>query len=312
MHADQSAQSSAANAAAGSLQTVGTRVDAWALAAAIIGICATGPIISASSAPVFAMAAWRCMLGACFIALLLRVRGWLSLRSISRRDWLMMGLSGALLALHFATWIPSLRYTTVASSTALVATQPVWAALIARMRGRSVPPRMVIGIGVAITGAVVLAGSDLAFTSPQALIGDALALAGAITAAAYVTVGEKVRASVPTLPYSMVAYMTAAVMLFAVCAASGTPLFDYSGAAWQSILALTLAGQIIGHTLINRSLRTMSATVASTAILFEMPGSTLLAAVFLQQHPPMQVWPALALVLAGLIVVVRAQPTARS
>jgi drug/metabolite transporter (DMT)-like permease len=234
-------------------------------------------------------------------------RQWSTLRAISRSGWSATLLAGGLLALHFALWIPSLRFTTVASSTALVATQPVWAALMAMARGQRVPSRMFAGIIVAITGAAVLAGSDFAFTSARALLGDALALAGAIAAAAYVTAGQHARSSVATLPYSMLTYASASVWLFTLCAATGTTLMNYSSPQWQSIFALTLCGQVVGHTLINKSLQTISATVASTAILFEMPGSTLIAAAWIHQQPPVQVWPALGLVLVGLLVVVRAQ-----
>lgn len=291
---------------------LGIRADGWALGVALVGICTTGPIITASSAPVFALAAWRCLLGAAFIGVFLLGRQWRVFRAINRRAWKASLLAGVLLGFHFAVWIPSLRFTTVASSTALVATQPVWAALIARLRGRAVPARLMVGVIIAIFGAAVLAGSDFAFTSPRALFGDALALAGAIGAAAYVTAGESARQQVPTLPYSMIAYTTAAVVLFGTCLVSGTELFNYSGPQWQSILLLTLCGQVLGHTLINKSLRTVSATVASTAILFEMPGSTLIAAVWIGQTPPVQVWPALVLVLMGMYVVVRAQSRAPS
>ena len=285
-------------------------MDGWALGIALLGICTTGPIITESSAPVFALAAWRCLLGAAFIAIFLMGRQWRSLREISRSGWSATLLAGALLALHFALWIPSLRFTTVASSTALVATQPVWAALMAMIRGQKVPSRMLAGIIIAILGAAVLAGSDFAFTSPRALFGDALALAGAIAAAAYVTAGQHARVSVPTLPYSMLAYASASIWLFIVCGVTGTQTHGYSSVQWQSIILLTLCGQVIGHTLINKSLRTISATVASTAILFEMPGSTIIAAAWIHQQPPVQVWPALALVLVGLAVVVRSQTRA--
>ncbi|MEY5145369.1 MAG: hypothetical protein RL745_738 [Actinomycetota bacterium] len=288
----------------------GISADGWALGIALVGICTTGPIITASTAPVFALAAWRCLLGALFIGVFLMGRQWRVLASMDPRAWKASIVAGVLLGLHFAVWIPSLRYTTVASSTALVATQPVWAALIARLRGRPVPARLMAGIVIAIIGAAVLAGSDFAFTSSRALFGDALALAGAIGAAAYVTAGESARQRIPTLPYSMIAYTCAAVVLFITCAFSGTSLFRYNSNQWQSILLLTLCGQVLGHTLINKSLRSVSATVASTAILFEMPGSTLIAAVWIHQSPPLQVWPALLLVLVGMFVVVRSQSRA--
>ena len=80
---------------------------------------------------------------------------------MTRREWWLVGSAGLLLGAHFATWIPSLRFTTVASSTALVATQPVWAALIARRRGAVIPRTAWIGIGIALVGVLILTGIDV-------------------------------------------------------------------------------------------------------------------------------------------------------
>jgi drug/metabolite transporter (DMT)-like permease len=225
-------------------------------------------------------------------------------RGMDRRGWLLMFLAGAFLALHFATWIPSLRFTTVASSTALVATQPVWAAVIARLRGHHVPTKAWLGIAIALSGVVLLGGFDFAL-NPRALIGDALALAGAICAALYVTVGAQVRVHVSTSVYTSVCYASAAVVLLGLCLVTGTALWGFDARDWWLIAAVTFTGQILGHTLMNRVLATTSATVVSMAILFEMPGSTLLAAWWVGQVPPLQIWPAVALVLAGIIVVIR-------
>ena len=281
--------------------------DVVILGIAILGICTTGPIIAASSVPALALAASRCLAGALLIGAVSLLRHKVQWRALSVREWRAAALAGVFLALHFATWIPSIRLTTVASSTALVATQPVWAALFARARGIHISRAMWLGIGISLVGALSLAGTDFAVSSPRALLGDALALLGAILAAAYVTAGERVRSSVNTAVYSSIAYAVAGSSLLLLCFATGTKTFGWDKPQWTSIIALTFFGQIIGHTLINRVLLTTSATVTSTAILFEMPGSTLIAAVWIKQHPPLAVWPALVLVLIGLYVVVRAQ-----
>ena len=100
--------------------------------------------------------------------------------------------AGVLLALHFATWVPSLRYTSVASATAIVATQPVWVALIARAQGHHVPRRAWLGIAVSLVAVVVLTGVDFSL-EPRALAGDLLALLGGVFAAFYTVAGAEVR-----------------------------------------------------------------------------------------------------------------------
>ena len=215
----------------------------------------------------------------------------------------LIALSGGLLGAHFATWVPSLRFTTVASSTALVATQPVWAALIAHRRGVAITRVAWIGIALALLGALVLTGVDFALT-PRALFGDALALAGAVLAALYVTVGEKVRATTSNPTYTTICYAVAAVFLLGLVLVAGVPLVGFSVRDWVLILAVTLGAQLLGHSVVNRVLATTSATIVSLAILLEMPGSTLIAAAWLGQVPPPAIIPAVVLMFAGIALVI--------
>lgn len=274
------------------------------LAVAVFFISTSAPLIAATAAPALAIAFWRTFLGAVITGPFTWWHRRRELLTMTRRQWLLCGAGGALLAAHFATWIPSLRFTSVASATALVATQPVWAAFIARARGVHYPRSLWVGIGVALVGVVLLTGIDVAL-DPRSLIGNALALIGAVLAAAYVTVGEKARAEVSTLSYTLVAYSAAAVVALAVCLAAGVPLTGFTAQDWALILALTLLAQLLGHSLINAALASTSATVTSMAILFEMPLATIMAAVALGQWPPLAVLPALALVLAGVAIVIR-------
>lgn len=284
-------------------------VDLLVLTVAVMAICTTGPIIALSAAPALAIAFWRTLAGSAVLA----PWAWRGLRAgrPTAREWWLTAVAGALLAVHFATWVPSIRLTTVASSTALVATQPVWAALIARARGMHVPRRTWVGITIALAGVVLLGGLDLAVSSPRALLGDALALIGAITAALYVTVGQEVRSRLPNAVYTSACYGAAAAVLLAMAVVSTTPLVGFDRRDWLLIAAITVTGQLLGHTLMNRALATTSATVVSMAILFEMPGSTVLAAWWVGQVPPAEVWPALLLVLVGIAVVVASGRRAR-
>jgi drug/metabolite transporter (DMT)-like permease len=278
--------------------------DLGLLAVAVVAISTSGPLIAACAAPALAIAFWRSALGALATSAWVGLRHRGELRALDRAQWRMMGAAGLLLAAHFATWVPSLRFTTVASSTALVATQPVWAALIARRRGVLIPAPAWLGIGVSLVGVVVLTGIDFALT-PRALIGDALALAGAVLAAWYVSVGERVRATTSTPVYTMVCYAVAAAGLVALIAALRVPLAGFAARDWLLILAITAGAQLLGHTVVNRVLATTSATVVSLAILFEMPGSTLIAAAWLGQVPPLAIIPAVLLLFAGLALVIR-------
>ena len=214
-----------------------------------------------------------------------------------------MASAGAVLAMHFATWVPSLRFTSVASATALVATQPIWVAFIAARRGAHIPRRAWIGIAVAFTGVVVITGVDFA-VSPAALVGDGLALLGGALAAVYISVGEEARQAVSTSVYTSTVYAVAAMALILIALVGRIPLVGFSVRDWTLILLLTAGAQLLGHTLVNRVIETTSATVVSLAILLEVPGAIVIASWWLGQTPPLSIIPAVALLFAGLTLVI--------
>lgn len=280
------------------------RTDLAALIVSIISIAASAPIIVAFTGPALAIALWRNIIGAAAtIPLAIRQRD--AIANLSRKHWIYTIGAGVLLGAHFATWIPSLRYTSIAASTALVATQVVWAALIAFATGHRAPRAEWIGIGVALFGTLILTGIDISL-EPRALFGDLLSLAGAVAAAAYVALGQRVRPVLPLSAYTSIVYTVAATSLFIVCLVSGTQLWGFSATDWWLIIAITLFAQLGGHTLMNMSLRSFSATAVSLAILVEVPGATLLGWIWPGQTPPWQLLPGAVLVLVGLVMVVRA------
>lgn len=278
--------------------------DLIALGVAVVFIAFSGPLIAATAAPVLAIAFWRCMIGSGLTGLWVVIRERQQLLSLSKREIKLIIFAGILLGLHFATWIPSLAFTSVAASTALVATQPIWAAFIARARGIHIPRAAWIGIFIALAGVIFLTGVDVRMDSRH-LIGDLLALAGAVFAAAYVSVGEQVRQSVSTGTMTFIVYGVSAITVLPLVAIFQQELVGFSAEAWLYILAITLGAQLLGHTLINKVLANSSATFVSMAILFEMPGAALVAAIWLGQAPSVAIYPAAALILLGIVIVIK-------
>lgn len=273
----------------------------------ILAVSTSGPLMAATTAPALAIAFWRNALALVVIGpvALARRRGELARLTARERRWTLG--SGMLLALHFATWIPSLRYTSVASATAIVCAQPVWVALLARAMGHDVPRRAWWGIGLALMSVVVLTGVDFSLEQ-RAVTGDLLALLGGAFAALYTVAGGEVRRTVSTTTYTFLCYGTCAVVLLAACLVGGLQLGHFSGDTWAKIVALTVGAQLLGHSLFNRLLRTTSPTVLSLATLFEVPGAAIIAAVWLGQTPPLAALPAALLLLVGIGIVVSARP----
>jgi drug/metabolite transporter (DMT)-like permease len=275
------------------------------LTVAVLAVSTSGPLIASAAVPALAIAFWRnAMAGAVLLPWTL-VRRRKELTGLTSRERRLALVSGVWLALHFGAWIPSLDYTSVASSTALVATQPVWAALIGRWRGERVSRATWWGIVACLGGVVLLTGADVSL-SAEALFGDVLALFGGLFAALYMTTGSEVRRSVSTTTYTALCYSTTAVLLVVVCLVGRQELAGYERADWVRLVAMTVGPQLLGHSVFNVVLRTTSPTLVSMSILFEIPGAALIAALFLAgQEIPLLALPAGALLLVGLAIVIR-------
>ncbi|GAB4201753.1 MAG: DMT family transporter [Roseiflexaceae bacterium] len=211
------------------------------------------------------------------------------LRRLGRRDLLLGVGSGVVLAVHFDAWISSLAYTSVASSAALVATNPLWVALasVLLFRERLDGPT-ILGIVLTVGGSALIGLSDTgAHAAPNALLGDGLALLGALAASAYFLIGRELRGRLSLLAYIWLVYTSAALVLLVVALAVGwgsvavppgqTAPLGIPLPAWLCLLGLALGPQLLGHTAFNWSLRHLSATFVAIAILGEPIGSALLA-----------------------------------
>lgn len=283
------------------------RLDLWLLVVAVLGVSTSAPLIRRADVPSLAMSFWRNLLAAVVLGLAVPLAAPVrkELRSLRAPQWRLVALAGTLLAIHFALWVPSLSYTSIASSTALVATQPIWAAAIARGLGRGVPRLAWTGIALGFFGALAMTGVDWQL-STRALFGDLLALTGGILAAAYVTVAAAARREVSATVFALGCYSVAATVLLAVTLASSTPLTGFDRSGWACIAAITVTAQLGGHALFGRVLRTTSPTIVSVAILGEIVGATLLGWTWFGEAPALAAVPGGLLIVAGVTVVVLA------
>jgi drug/metabolite transporter (DMT)-like permease len=273
------------------------------LTVAVLGVSASAPIIVAASAPGLAIALWRNVMGSAVLLPLSVLRAPGEIAGLSRRERRLVVVAGLALAAHFGTWVPSVTLTTVASAVALGTTAPVWNALIARAQGHAVPRRAWAGIAVSLVGVLLLTGVDVT-VSRDALAGDLLALAGGFFGAVYVALGGEVRRTVSTSTYSALCYSTCSVVLLPVCLVAGVALGGYDGRTWLLLVALTITAQLLGHTLFNAVVGRVGPLVVALAVLLEVPGAAVLAALWLGQVPPLAALPAALLVLVGVAMAV--------
>ncbi|HEX9189725.1 MAG TPA: DMT family transporter [Vicinamibacteria bacterium] len=189
--------------------------------------------------------------------------------ALDRRRRLLLVASGVALALHFATWIASLSHTTVASSVLLVNTSPLFAIVFSRLFLHERPSRIVqVAIPVAFAGAALIALGDWT-GQPGSLLGNGLAVAGAVTLAAYQVIGRGLRDALPLNAYVLAVWGTAALVLAALARGAGVLLGGYSRTTWLLFVALAVVPMLGGHGLINKSLRSLPAPTVGLFLLGE-------------------------------------------
>ena len=217
-----------------------------------------------------------------------------------RQTWSLIILAGVFLGFHFATWITSLEYTSVASSVVLVTTAPLWVALLAPIFLKERLTRYVlIGLAISLAGSVIVSLSGNCsltsgtvtcsglgeFFQGQHFLGNLLALAGAFLSGGYLMVGRKVRSRVNLTSYAFFVYLIASIVLFGMVLITGQSLTGYSLPAYGWMLALALVPQLVGHTSFNGALKYLPAAFVSIALLGEPVGSVILAYLFLHETP---------------------------
>jgi drug/metabolite transporter (DMT)-like permease len=255
------------------------------LALGVFAVSWAAIFIRLADAPALSTAAYRLTFAALPVAAYATLRHRPDLRGLQRGGWWPILIAGVSLAAHFATWIASLQLTTVASSVALVTTQPLWAALIAAVVLRERISRgTLLAILVATAGGVMIGIRDFA-AGGAALAGDALALVGAVCAAVYFVAGRQIRAGLNLAPYIGVVYPVAALVLLATAIIARQPLSGFSTQTWIMFLLLALVPQLIGHSSLNWALRYLSAHLVTIAVLGEPVLSTLLAVPILGERP---------------------------
>jgi drug/metabolite transporter (DMT)-like permease len=284
----------------------------------VLGIAsfAFSPILVrfASDAPGLAIAVWRTTLTVLFLApfALPRIGG--DLKRLSRRDYVLVGLAGVTLGLHFVTWIESLYHTSVASASVLVTMSPLFLAVLGflflkeRLRLKEV-----VSIGIAVAGATLIGigdASDQAFGG--ALFGNALALLAALFVSVYMLIGRVVRQNVSFLAYVFPLYTASAVTILLMALVRGVPLFSYGPEFYGLCALMALGPQIFGHGSINFALRFFNAALLGLFTLFEPVGASFMAYAFFGEAPTVITLAGTLLVLAAITFTVlpirRARP----
>jgi drug/metabolite transporter (DMT)-like permease len=256
------------------------------------------------SAPSLVLAAGRVSVAALVLTPLVIRRRWHEVRAISVSDLKWALAAGVALGLHFATWITSLEYTAVVNSVTLVTTNPLWVALLAPfLLGEKLNRWAMIGLAVALGGGILVGlsgGTGDPPTRSDPLLGNGLALIGAVMAALYFILGRHLRARLSLVVYIWLVYGAAAVILIGIVTVSGEPVAGFPAQVYLWIILMGLISQLIGHSSFNYALGFLPAAYVSLVVLGEPIGSSILAMIFLDEWPVVLQLVGASLILLGI------------
>lgn len=273
------------------------RPDLIRLGIGIIGIGTSGPLIALSTMPVMTLIFWR-NLGGSLMTLPFALR---HARDRAGVKWAL--IAGVILALHFSGFFLAMRMTSVAAGTALVALQPIFAALFVKRSGGHIPSTAWLGMFVSFIGVALVSGVDLQI-SFRSFLGDIAAIISAALAAAYVMAGSRAQRTLETTTYTTICYFICAVTALPIALLTGSEVLHFSRKEWWILLGLILGAQLLGHSMFNSALKRVSPAIVSLIVFFEVPVSAILAAWWLGQKPPIGIIPGIALILFGCVLVV--------
>jgi drug/metabolite transporter (DMT)-like permease len=272
------------------------------LAVALLGVSHGAIFARLADAAPLAIAAWRLGI-ACLVVVPAALAAGPAARPGPRPLALAAG-AGALLALHFATWIASLEYTTIARSVLLVSTAPIWVATIEAALGRGAPARaMLLALAAAIAGAAIVGSEGF---GNAASTGDALAIAGAIAMAGYLLLSRAAQAALPFRAYLGCAYGTAALLLWIAVLATGTQATGFGAGTWWALAGMAFISQLMGHGGYNWALRHLQPLFVSIALVGEPVLASLLGWWLLGEQPGWRTAAGGVLILAGIALAARA------
>jgi drug/metabolite transporter (DMT)-like permease len=274
------------------------RPDLIRLIIGIFGIGSSGPLIALSAMPVPTLIFWR-NLGGSLVTLPFALR-----HKLNRTGVRWAVLAGVVLAIHFVGFFLAMRLTSVTAGTAIVATQPIFAAFFVKLTGGHIPKKAWLGMLISFTGVLVVTGIDLQLDR-KSFLGDIAALVSGALAAAYMLIGSKAQQHLETTSYTTICYFVCAMTALPMAIFLGYEIINFDAKEWWILLGLILGAQILGHTMFNLTLKRVSPAVVSMIVFFEVPVAALLSFIFkIGKEPTLSIIPGVILILTGCILVV--------
>jgi drug/metabolite transporter (DMT)-like permease len=238
--------------------------------------------------PAIMIATFRLTIASLILLAIFKIKG-RSLKIVQNRDLILCLLGGLFLSLHFISWITSLKFTSVANSVVLVSTNPIFVGLFSYLILKEKQDTgLIVGIILSFLGSMTLAVGDsgifkLILVDKKVLMGDILALTGAVMISGYLIVGSRVRRRLDIFTYITLVYTFCAIYLLVISFVLHMPFTGYKSLSYLNMILLAIVPQLIGHTSFNWALKHLKTSIVAIAILGEPIGATLLAYIFFKE-----------------------------
>lgn len=272
----------------------------WVVIIGVVFVSFASILIRLSNAPSLIIATYRLAITTLLVLPSFMMKGKGRISSLDRKSLLLCMLSGVFLAFHFATWITSIKYTSIASSTILVNTHSVFVVLATYLVLKDkVSKKALLSMGITVAGSIIIASGDFG-VGTNVFYGDVLAVMGALFVAGYMTIGRLLRQKMSATVYTFIVYLSCTVTLLLLDTVTSTPLYPYAVREWLIFAGLAVCCTILGHSIFSWSLAYVKPTFLSTAVLGEPVFASIWAILLFREIP--SIWQLIgsAVILYGI------------
>lgn len=258
-------------------------------------------IIRFSDAPALVISAYRMLFTSLILLIPVIINNRSEFKYISKKEYYLCTISGIFLALHFASWISSVKMTSIANSTILVSCSPIFVALANYFKFKEkLNRKKALGISMSLAGTIIIAMDSSGNTANNAILGNLLAFLGAIFVAGYLVIGGIVRKNLSAGIYVFIVYSVSTLVLFIMCFALKTPVYPYAPKEFVLFIALAFFCSILGHTVYNYMVKYVSSTLISVSTLSEPIFASILAMFIFKEFPSLYTLIGGIIIIAGI------------
>lgn len=258
-------------------------------------------IIRFSEAPALVISAYRMLFTSLMLLIPVVINNRSEFKKITKKEYMLCTVSGIFLAFHFASWISSIKMTTVANSTILVSCSPIFVALANYFISKEkLGRKMAVGISMSLAGTIIIAMGSSKEAASNMMLGNILAFLGAIFVAGYLVIGGIARKNLSAGIYVFIVYSVSTAVLFIMCIISETPIYPYSSKEFLLFIALAFFCSILGHTVYNYMVKYVSSTMISVSTLSEPIFASVLALLIFREIPSIYTLIGGMIIIAGI------------